>query len=372
MIIRPGIWTKEQLDTLKNLEADIRRLQQAVANLVGATPGDIDAAIAVHTASANNATDAEVTAAIAAHTASNLNVTEAELETRLVSYTNYTLQNALAGIPKEVGRDDDFMEIGPPGTKGDPGTAGVPGAPGIPGIAGPPGLDGEEGELGGMGPPGSPGTPGTSGTQGASGNPGPPGLDGEEGELGGMGPPGSQGNPGIAGAAGSPGPPGPPGLDGEVEDSSDFPGYELPDRISKPMIFDNQIVVGAPRTAQVMLLGYQTTRLEFRTISPVTADSYRWGLISGFNSWGLQLYSDDGVTLKNLIIATRSGTNLQNLTFGNATDLQLNTFYGIITQFYLMGGLAIGTARSAILSKRLQLSGTDRFSIQGTGRLRIT
>ena len=52
-----------------------------------ADPSDVDAAIAVHTASADNTTAAALVAAIATHTASTDNVTAAELVTAIANHT---------------------------------------------------------------------------------------------------------------------------------------------------------------------------------------------------------------------------------------------------------------------------------------------
>lgn len=341
MIVRPGIWTKEQLDTLKNLELHISRLEQAIAQIVGSAPGDIAAAILAHTNSADNATDAEVTAAIAAHTASTSNVTEAELDAAI------TLESQRMRRVAELHmlQDDPIEgEMGPPGIRGIEGVSGVPG-PALFMLA-------EDGENG------ADGVPGPQGPAGVSGN----------GDI----------------------------VDGfplmfDYECHCEMPPYNGDAALlNRHQVFRERQVIEAD-VASTNNQKYQTLLL--KSIDEVTlglslwnadasspVDAKRGALIQAFGVLGLVCFNDDASIQRNGLLIDRltaTGVQITSMRYGNTTDNPVHRFSGGIQQNFLLGGstpnpIAVATENSISFVKRMRMVSTQRLTLSGTARLRVT
>jgi hypothetical protein len=231
---------------------------------------------------------------------------------------------------------DDGMTI--------PGTNGLAGAPGPQGAAGV-GAPGPEGDAGDDGYP----IPGPAGP--ASTVPGPagaiglsiPGMDGESGEDGYPIP----GTPGATGAASTvPGPAGliVPGRDGE--DGQDV--YFVPGS------------AGAPG-------GIGAAGLDGLSVRGQDGEDGQDGIpIPGAAG---AAGSAGAAGIAGLTIPGRDGDDAEATFFMGAPGIN---FDAPVLHAYAPGGFSIPDGHFAIMAKRLQLTTTQRVTLQGTARLRIT
>jgi len=154
----------------------------------------------------------------------------------------------------------------------------------------------------------------------------------------------------------------------------------LDQQFSQRQIINTDVTTGTPRAAQLTIrntgAGVASSQAARLRLTDVLSglDVKSWDLNVGFGALGIQSIDEAGAVIRNALLWGRTAGSpaITSASYGNTTDFFQHTFHGLISQAYSLGAFTLLTGRFATIVKRMQLTGTQRASLQGTSRLRLS